>query len=493
MRIQYNFLYLLIFLIPQNLFAQETSDESALNIIDKYIEAIGGKDNLQDIKTLILKGTGKNGLLEMDLPMNIYIKNPDKTRTEVEIMEQQMVSAFDGDVIWELNPFVGNGKAREVPQRFEALKLKNSVFFILSKYLLNYKEKGFKAKYLGKANFQGKKTHRVQLASEYGLFDYYLDIRTYYLLMAKVNGEKHYFDDYKKVGSITIPHFLKNERTGFQMNIEEVVFNETINDDKFEMPYTQFNPSENILLNKKINDEIFDFSEEDLTGDEIIEKFFESTNYKTYSETKFKSSKIVGSIRMGSIDFPFTMYVKSSKKYRMEINAMGHTGILATNGKRYWEVNPFKKNPKPQLSYSYDGGEVYEDYYGGTNILPYQNDIVFDFADELLIYDDEYTQTEYLGKVDIHGKTSHVVKIIDDGDEETLCFFDVENYYLLMKYYKYSKTQEYYDNYQKVDEFYLPFNIETTNIIGTRNSKVEYQSIAFNEKFSSKLFDFPKE
>ncbi|NJO01646.1 MAG: hypothetical protein HC880_08100 [Bacteroidia bacterium] len=155
------------FFCPNPLSAQEqeeTKNEKADEVILKYVQAIGGISNLSKISSLLIKGEGKGGSYLMTLPMTLYVKNPGKNKVEISINDQKMVMATDGKIAWGLNPFSGNGQPRQVPQ--EELETQNHVFYTIGKNLINYKEMGFRAEYLGKTNFRGNRVHRIRLISD---------------------------------------------------------------------------------------------------------------------------------------------------------------------------------------------------------------------------------------------------------------------------------------------------------------------------------------
>ena len=470
---------------------KEKMAEKAAEIINKYIEALGGKTNLEKISSLVIRGKGQSGFYTKSLPIVKYVKNPGKNKTEISLMNQKMVTATNGDISWEINPFYGNGQPRQMPELAEEFKIKesdnkNDVLYTIGKNLINYKERGYEAEYMGKTNFRGKKAHHIRLTSDVSEDDYYIDALSYLLLMAKVDFSKNYYDDYKKVGNITFPHKMEEGGGYREMKIEvdEVLINDDIDDKVFEMPFTQFNIEEDVFLNEKIEDETFDFSDENLTAEVIVNDYLKLTGSVPLLDAK-KSIIMKGKMTIGSIDMPFQMYAKKNNKFRMEMSFMGETSIMATNGKKSWEKDPFR------------GKKVAEE-------VPHeelsQNMNMFEFQSELTTYKGSAGYLDYLGKTKVRGVEAHVLKLEPNNhvnpdlvlSKEILYFFDVEKHLLLMKFNKTDGTREYYTEYKKIDDLYLPHYIETFNNVEYVSMKLNIDEIILGEKFKDDIFSMPK-
>jgi len=91
---------------------------TADQILDKYVQAMGGADALQKISSRIGKGSisfgGQKSLVE------VYSKAPDKRATVTHTPNGESVTAYDGHVGW----LTGMGRPREMsPAETEAFKL----------------------------------------------------------------------------------------------------------------------------------------------------------------------------------------------------------------------------------------------------------------------------------------------------------------------------------------------------------------------------------
>ena len=75
---------------------------SADQVLDKYIQAIGGVDALEKIKTRVQKGTINIG--QRQLPVEVDSKAPNKRIALVHAPNGDNITAFDGQAGWIANP-----------------------------------------------------------------------------------------------------------------------------------------------------------------------------------------------------------------------------------------------------------------------------------------------------------------------------------------------------------------------------------------------------
>src|SRR5581483_3627286 len=93
-------LVLILFVAPAVL--AETADD----IVAKHIEAMGGQDKIQAVKTMKMTGTMQvqEGL---EAPITMLVKVPDQVRMEFTIQGLTAVQAYDGKNGWDIMPFTG--------------------------------------------------------------------------------------------------------------------------------------------------------------------------------------------------------------------------------------------------------------------------------------------------------------------------------------------------------------------------------------------------
>jgi hypothetical protein len=146
-------------LIATTLFvASLTQAQTADEIINKYHEAIGGKEKLNKITSTTTEMSLNYG--GQELPVFNYLDKEGRILTKVSFGGQEMiVMSYDGNKAFGFNQLTM--KAEEMPaemqENIKQMKLDFPDAF------LNYKEKGFKAEYIGKETKEGTECHKVKL------------------------------------------------------------------------------------------------------------------------------------------------------------------------------------------------------------------------------------------------------------------------------------------------------------------------------------------
>jgi len=92
---------------PPDLLPQATTgtvQPSAAQILGKYIQALGGADNLAKLTSYTAKGTATTFGQDFGNPVEIYAKAPDRLATIVHQREGDMARTFDGHDAWVTLP-----------------------------------------------------------------------------------------------------------------------------------------------------------------------------------------------------------------------------------------------------------------------------------------------------------------------------------------------------------------------------------------------------
>src|SRR5438067_8052650 len=93
------FAALIVLLISSISFAQ-TADE----IINKHLSALGGKDKIEKVKSMKMTGNLDIGP-DMKAPFTIYLKDGNKFLFEMEMQGMKIIQALNVDSGWYINPF----------------------------------------------------------------------------------------------------------------------------------------------------------------------------------------------------------------------------------------------------------------------------------------------------------------------------------------------------------------------------------------------------
>jgi outer membrane lipoprotein-sorting protein len=230
--------FLFLSLISVGSFAQ-TVDE----ILEKMIEAQGGRKALEAIKTSTLSGSMMIIQMNITGSITMYQKEPNKMRMDIEMMGMNITQAFDGTTAWFINP--QTGATEEMPEKqvkyFKRQALGRDV-------LLNPKKLGITYKFKGKEKINDKEYLVLeQIHPDDYTVTIYVDPQTYLLYKSKsmalnqveVEVESESItSDYKKVEGIMMPHLITIFQGGqeyMKFTVNEITFNSDLEDAFFKM------------------------------------------------------------------------------------------------------------------------------------------------------------------------------------------------------------------------------------------------------------------
>lgn len=153
------------------LVAMPLSAQSADDIIARYIRTAGGMDRISATRTL--RRTGKftgDGGFEADVIQEN--KRPGMVREEFSLQGMTAVNAYDGRTGWKIDPFGGKKDAEALGEEEMRGILVDADF---DEPLINYREKGSKAEYIGTDQFEGTDVYKVKVTLKNG------DTRVYFM------------------------------------------------------------------------------------------------------------------------------------------------------------------------------------------------------------------------------------------------------------------------------------------------------------------------
>jgi outer membrane lipoprotein-sorting protein len=221
--------------------AAPTVDE----IVARNLAARGGVEKLRALETVRFSGSlTQQG---MEVPMTTWAKRPDKIRQELQLQNKRIVSAFDGTTAWVLDE---RRSPRPQPITGPALEaVKGNADF--DPVFLDYQKKGTTISLVGTEDIDGQPAYHLKVTSKGGRAqDYYLDTKTALErrtvstmeqdgLTARVTID---FSDYRDVDGITMWFSSTQSLNGTvmrQMKLEQVEFNQPVDDALFRMPAAQ--------------------------------------------------------------------------------------------------------------------------------------------------------------------------------------------------------------------------------------------------------------
>lgn len=234
-------LFIFLFLISAvNISFSQTADE----VINKYVNAIGGMDKINSIKTVKITGKITGG---MDIPFTQIVKRPGSMYMEMTIQGMTMKQGYDGTTAWAINPFQGNTKAEKLPpEQAKYMRLQAEI----EGQIVNYKDKGNTVEYMGKEDVEGSDTYKLKLTDKDGdITYYYIDAASNLLIKESAKRkikEKEIssdvmYGDYRPVDGFLIPFSTEVKSSAGQMGnqnitIEKAELNTPVEDEIFKMP-----------------------------------------------------------------------------------------------------------------------------------------------------------------------------------------------------------------------------------------------------------------
>jgi hypothetical protein len=214
----------------------QTVDE----IINKYVDAIGGKDKLDQIKTVYIENTVQ--VMGGEGPSTTSVVNGMGYRLESEVNGQKMIQVFTDKGGWQVNPFMGATTPQPIPD--DIFKQSKGQIYATGP-LYNYAAKGNKVELLGKDGnaFKLKITNADSVETIV-----YIDATTYYL--TKLTRSTNFMGQAMEL-TITFSNFKKGDmglvfpytteinyggQFSLTNNVNKIELNKTIDPAIFVMP-----------------------------------------------------------------------------------------------------------------------------------------------------------------------------------------------------------------------------------------------------------------
>ncbi len=181
-----------------------TKAQTADEIMERHITAIGGVDNWNKIKTLKMVGGLSQGGMDISITQTIAMGKA--ARTDISVMGMsgfQIVTTNEG---WMYMPFMGAAKLDTMkPDMVKAMQKQLDVKGI---QMLDYKTNGTKTEYTGKDTINKAACYKVKFTDKEGNESVsYFECATYYLVRSeskiKQNDQEQevavQYDNYKKL------------------------------------------------------------------------------------------------------------------------------------------------------------------------------------------------------------------------------------------------------------------------------------------------------
>ncbi len=212
-----------------------TADE----ILDKYLQAVGGREAVEKITSRVEKAS-----LSVpggpEVPIDIFAKAPDKRISMMHMRDGDSITAFDGHQGWLSNP--GRPARPMTEQESNVAGLDAQLHFaadvktLFTSFLVRPAEKtGEHEAYLVRAIKEGKPPVRLYFDTESGLL---VRMIRYAETPLGRNPSQVDFADYRVADGVKIPYRWTLARPGqrFTIQVSEVKQNVPVEDSQFAMP-----------------------------------------------------------------------------------------------------------------------------------------------------------------------------------------------------------------------------------------------------------------
>jgi len=156
------------------------------DIINKHIDALGGKDKLSQVTSLYVESTVN--AMGNENPSKTYILNGKDYKIESEFNGQQFVQCYTVDQGgWVVNPMAGQTTPTAMPDnQYKPGKVQMQI----PDQLFNYAERRSKAELQGTENVDSVNAYKIKLTNGDSVeTTYYIDPTTYYIIKSVNSGE----------------------------------------------------------------------------------------------------------------------------------------------------------------------------------------------------------------------------------------------------------------------------------------------------------------
>lgn len=217
-------------------------------LIAKNIKARGGLEKIRAVQSLRTSGRVHNGDggFALEIAYIQTVQRPGLIRQEYSMQGLTAVTAYDGSIGWQIQPFEG----RLDPDKISADDAKSlKLLADLDGPLVDYTAKGSRVEYLGTEDVDGTDAHKLKVTLKDGdiLYiyldpDYFLEIRE--TAQIKVRGvefeAEQDFGNYQEVHGLMLPFSIESGAKGqpksSKMTIEKAEINVALDPKLFRFP-----------------------------------------------------------------------------------------------------------------------------------------------------------------------------------------------------------------------------------------------------------------
>ena len=203
-------------------FVQFTQGQTVDEVISKYLDARGGKDKLNAIKSVYMEGARQ--MMGNEIPVKITIVSGKLFRTDFEFSGTNYYTITTPTEGWSFTPMRGTSAEAIPADRLKGMQSQMDIAGALA----DYSAKGNKVELQGKETVNGKECYKIKLTQPDGRdITFFINTKSYLLEETKaitkaMNREGKLveremitdYSDYKAVDGVLFPHTIANPGTG---------------------------------------------------------------------------------------------------------------------------------------------------------------------------------------------------------------------------------------------------------------------------------------
>jgi outer membrane lipoprotein-sorting protein len=223
----------------------EAGNPTAEELVKKNIEARGGLEKLQAVKSLRMTGTMSLGN-EAAAPTVLEFQRPAKVRWQFTVDGHTAIQAYDGKTAWVILPFGGDTEPHEMSaEDRKGIALQADI----DGPLVDAEKKGNTITLVGREKPDGRDAWKLKITTSDGEERYvFLDAKTYLQFLTvterTVEGRKieivNRIGDYRDVDGVKLPHSFEAGAEGVPesqvLHFDKIELNVPIDDSRFAMP-----------------------------------------------------------------------------------------------------------------------------------------------------------------------------------------------------------------------------------------------------------------
>jgi uncharacterized protein YqgQ len=206
----------LVFLLAGLMVASVINSQTVEEIVKKYTVA-NKLDQVSKLKTIKL--TAKMSAMGMEMPMEMWMKNPNKIKTVTSMNGMQMVQAFDGVKGYQINPMQGTTPVEMTSDEIKQI-LRSNLF---QNYMEDFLKKG-QLVLDGEEKVNEKPAYKLKAKTNEGVaMDMFIDKSSFLLIKTSITTQgmtiDSYPSDYTDTKGFMVPMKITTSATGMEFSI----------------------------------------------------------------------------------------------------------------------------------------------------------------------------------------------------------------------------------------------------------------------------------